>query len=108
MITLLDKDFQMHDILGRKIVGYDEACYLKEVGFNGECTGYYHSDYPDDKNCEYWMDDERYECVGFRPLYRNSYSIYRVAAPTVRVAEIFYRLYHIKPYSQIKNDYTKN
>ena len=95
MKPLLNEDFQMHDILGREIVGYEEACYLRDSGFNGECTGYYHTDYPDP---ECYLDDERYECVGFRALYRNSYSLYRVAAPTTRVADMFYVLYKIRPF----------
>lgn len=32
----------MKDILGKEIVGYEEALYLKEAGFDGKCTGYYH------------------------------------------------------------------
>ena len=34
----------MTDVLGKEIVGYEEALYLKEMGFNNECTGYYHCD----------------------------------------------------------------
>lgn len=84
----------MTDILGRKIVGYDEACYLKEMGFNGECTGYYHNDdyYKD------YFDEERYECVGWRGLFRNSFSASRAAAPSVSAAKMWYTKNNIKPF----------
>ena len=88
----------MIDILGKEIVGYDEACYLKEMGFDGECTGYYHCDeYYDEYN---YTDEERYECAGWRGLFRNSYSIYRAAAPTIRAAKIWYTKNKIKPYKE--------
>jgi hypothetical protein len=99
----LYRDFVMHDILGKEIVGYDEACYLKEMGFNCECTGYYHCDDYGDEELNY-SDDERYECVGWRGLYRNSYSMWRAAAPSIEVAQLWYKLYHIKPYSEIEHD----
>jgi hypothetical protein len=86
----------MTDIRGVEIVGYEEACYLKDVGFNWLCTGYYHCDeYYDEEG---YSEDERYECVGWRGLYRNTYSLFRVAAPTKRAAELWYKIYDIKPF----------
>ena len=73
----------MKDILGKEIVGYEEAYYLKEMGFDGECSGYYHCD------------------VGWRGLYRNSFSIYRAAAPTIRAAKLWYTKNKIKPFSEL-------
>ena len=90
----------MTDILGKEIVGYKEACYLKEMGFNGECTGYYHCDDYGDELEDTRSEDERYECVGWRALFRNSYSDYRAAAPSVRAAKIFYTKNKIKPYKE--------
>ncbi len=89
----------MTDILGKEIVGYEEACYLKEMHFDGACTGYYHCD---DYGAEedFRTDDERYECVGWRGLYRNSYSLFRAAAPSVRAAKIWYTKNKIKPYKK--------
>lgn len=86
----------MKDILNREIVGYEEAVYLKEMGFNNECTGYYHCD--DYDETEYLLDDERYECVGWRGLFRNSFSISRAAAPTIRAAKSWYTKNHVKPF----------
>jgi hypothetical protein len=86
----------MKDILGKEIVGYDEACYLKEMGFNSECTGYYHcDDYGDEEN---YIDEERYECVGWRGLFRNSFSLFRAAAPSVRAAKMWYTKNKVKPF----------
>ena len=87
----------MKDILGKEIVGYEEALYLKEAGFDGKCTGYYHCD-DDDK-----LDDERYECVGWRGLFQNSVSIYRAAAPSIRAAKIWYTKNKVKPFSKQYN-----
>ena len=90
----------MKDILGKEIVGYNEAMYLKEMHFDNECTGYYHCD---DYGCEeqlYFLDEERYECVGFRPLFRNSYSLFRAAAPSVRAAKLWYTKNKVKPYTE--------
>lgn len=92
----------MTDILGKEIVGYDEACYLKDVGFDGQCTGYYHCDDYGDEDTR--SEDERYECVGWRRLFRNSFSIYRAAAPSVRAAKLFYTKNKIKPYSELQDD----
>lgn len=88
----------MKDILGKEIVGYEEACYLKEMGFDGECTGYYHCDDYGDELEDTRSEDERYECVGWRGLFRNSFSIYRAAAPSVKAAKIWYTKNNIKPY----------
>ena len=87
----------MTDILGKPTVGYEEALYLKEKGFDGKCTGYYHCD---DDGCEdeTYTDEERYECVGWRGLFQNSFSIYRAAAPSVRAAKIWYTKNNVKPY----------
>lgn len=91
----------MKDILGREIVGYEEALYLKNLGFDGECSGYYHSDeYLDEEG---YTEDERYECVGWRGLFRNSYSLYRAAAPTVRAAKLWYTKHKIKPFKANDN-----
>lgn len=91
----------MTDILGKEIVGYEEACYLKEMGFNGECSGYYHCDDYGDEDENTKLDEERYECVGWRGLFRNSFSIYRAAAPTIRAAKIWYTKNKIKPFSEL-------
>lgn len=91
----------MTDILGKEIVGYEEACYLKEMGFDGECSGYYHCDDCGDEDENTESDDERYECVGWRGLYRNSFSIFRAAAPTIRAAKIWYTKNKIKPFSTL-------
>lgn len=84
----------MIDILGKEIVCFDEALYLKEMGFNGECTGYYH--------CEEHDDENSYECVGWRGLFRNSFSQYRAAAPSVRAAKLWYTKNKIKPFTENK------
>jgi len=88
----------MKDILGKEIVGFDEAVYLKEMGFNGECTGYYHHNGYMEENS--FSEEERYECVGWRGLFRNSFSKYRVAAPSVRAAKLWYTKNKIKPYQE--------
>ena len=91
----------MKDILGKEIVSYEEALYLKDVGFDGACTGYYHcDDYGDEDDTV--MEEDRYECVGWRGLYRNSFSLSRVAAPSVRAARMWYTKNNVKPY--IKQD----
>ena len=90
----------MKDILGKEIVGYEEACYLKEMGFNGECTGYYHCDDYGYELEDLRTEDERYECVGWRGLYRNSFSIYRAAAPSIRAAKIWYKKNKVEPYNK--------
>ena len=92
----------MKDVLGKEIVGYKEACYLKEMGFNGECTGYYHCDDYGDELESTRCDDERYECVGWRGLFRNSYSIYRAAAPSVRAAKLWYTKNKVKPFNKVE------
>ena len=90
----------MTDILGREIVGYEEACYLKHMGFNGECTGYYHcDDYGTEEELTI-IDDEKYECVGWRGLFRNSFSLYRAAAPTIRAAKMWYTKNKITPFGK--------
>uniref|UniRef100_UPI004028F500 hypothetical protein n=1 Tax=Candidatus Cryptobacteroides bacterium TaxID=3085639 RepID=UPI004028F500 len=33
----------MRDIRGKRIVGYEAACNLKMMGFDWQCTGYYHA-----------------------------------------------------------------
>lgn len=88
----------MEDILGKEIVCYEEALYLKEMGFNGECTGYYHCD----EYYDGYPDDVRYECVGYRGLFRNSYSISRAAAPSVRAAKLWYTKNKVKPFNAKK------
>lgn len=89
----------MKDILGREIVSYEEAVYLKEVGFCGECTGYYHNDeYMDEEGV---LEEDRYECVGWRGLFRNSFSLTRVAAPTVRAAKLWYKKNNVKPFKSL-------
>lgn len=90
----------MKDILGKEIVSYDEACYLREAGFDGECTGYYHADECYDGG----LDENRYECAGFRGLYRNSFSVYRVAAPSIRAAKLWYTRNNVKPFMQNLNN----
>ena len=66
----------MTDILGKEIVGFDEAVYLKEMGFNGECTEYYHCEEHDDewqrnkRGMLYkWVDNETILKAGERSLY---------------------------------------
>ena len=86
----------MTDILGREIVGYDEALYLKMAGFDGECTGYYHIDWPGEEH--YYTDDERYECVGSRGLFRNPYSVTRAAGPSIRAAKLWYTRNNVRPF----------
>lgn len=81
----------MTDILGKEIVGYDEALYLKEMGFDWPCTGYYHIHEEDDV-----FDD--YECAGWRGLFRNSFSMWRAGAPHVKAASLWYELHKCKPY----------
>ena len=73
----------MKDILGREIVCYEEALYLKAAGFNCACTGYYHRE-------DGYYGEDTYECVGWRGLFRNSYSQWRAAAPSKRAAKIWY------------------
>ena len=97
----------MKDIYEKEIVGYEEAVYLKNAGFNGKCTGYYHcDDYPDDDY--YSTDDGRYECAGWRGLYQNSFSIYRAAAPTIRAAKLWYTKNKVKPFTSNDKEIIKN
>lgn len=88
----------MKDILGKEIVGHEEACYLKEMGFDGACTGYYHCDDYGTDDEDKRTDDERYECVWWRGLFRNSYSIFRAAAPSIRAAKIWYTKNKVRPF----------
>ena len=89
----------MKDVLGKEIVGYKEACYLKEMGYNGKCTGYYHCDeYEDDTRTE----DDRYECAGFGCLFKNSLSAYRAAAPTIRGAKKWYVQNNVIPFKDFE------
>lgn len=89
--------FEMRDIRGKRIVGYEAACDLKAMGFDWQCTGYYHCD---DYGCEeeYVNEDSRYECVGWRGLFRNSYSMYRAAAPTLFQARLWLALFKVKQF----------
>jgi len=104
----------MTDILGKDIVGYEEALYLKDMGFNNKCTGYYHCDDYGTKEETYLSDDERYECVGWKGLFRNSYSLFRAAAPSIRAAKIWYTKNKVKPFSELSfsirryNNYGEN
>lgn len=98
------ESFKMKDILGKEIVGYDEACYLKEIGFDKPCTGYYHCDDYGDELEDTRTEDDRYECVGRRGLFRNSYSIFRAAAPSVRAAKLWYTINKVKPFKNLKNE----
>ena len=90
-------EFEMHDIRGKRIVGYEAACNLKAIGFNWQCTGYYHCD-------DYWSEegylneDFRYECVRCSGLGRNSYSLYRAAAPTLFQARLWLALFKVKQF----------
>ena len=95
-------DMEMRDIRGKEIVGYEAACELKDMGFNWECTGYYHCDNYGCEEEKFYMDDMRYECVGWRSLYRNSYSIYRAAAPTIISARIWLILHYLKNLTWIR------
>lgn len=88
----------MEDILGKEIVSYEEARYLKETGFDGECTGYYHCDDYGEEDTR--TDEERYECAGWNGLFRNSFSPYRAAAPTIRAAKLWYTKSKITPFSE--------
>ena len=93
----LTEEFEMRDIRGKRIVGYEAACNLKAMGFDWQCTGYYHCD-------DYWSEegyvneDFRYECVGWSELYRNSYSMYRAAAPTLFQARLWLALFKVKQF----------
>ena len=85
----------MTDILGKEIVGYKEACYLKEMGYDEECTGYYHIADDDEEICD---ESYLYECVGWTGLFRNSYSIFRAAAPLVKDAQKWYKTNQINQF----------
>lgn len=93
----LTGEFEMRDIRGKRIVGYEAACDLKAMGFDWQCTGYYHCD-------DYWNEegyvneDFRYECVGWRGLHRNSYSLYRAAAPTLFQAKLWLAIFKVKQF----------
>ena len=91
----------MTDILGKEIVGYEESLYLKSVGFNNACTGYYHID--ENLAEKGYMDEDMYECVGWRGLFKNSFSLSRAAAPSVRAAKIWYTKNKIKPFNSNDN-----
>ena len=75
------------------------------MGFDGECSGYYHCDDYGDEDENTKLDDERYECVGWRGLFRNSFSIFRVAAPTIRAAKLWYTKNKVKPFSALEGMY---
>lgn len=66
------------DILGRYIVEGDTAWMLKEMGFKGWVSGYYHEPCNDD-NYEYYD----YECIGNASGFVNENSLYRASAPTL-------------------------
>lgn len=93
----LTGEFEMRDIRRKRIVGYEAACDLKAMGFDWQCTGYYHYD---DYGCEedYINEDSRYECVGWCGLFRNSYSMYRAAAPTLFQARLWLALFKVKQF----------
>ena len=91
----------MKDVLGKEIVGYKEALYLKEMGFDGACSGYYHCDDYGTEIEDMRTENERYECVGWRGLFRNSFSVYRAAAPTIIAAKIWYTKNKVKPFIEI-------
>lgn len=100
-VSAIEKNGVMRDIFGKEIVCYDEAIYLKENGFDNACTGYYHCDNYGTEE-EYETDDSyKYECVGFRGLFRNSFSIFRAAAPSIRAAKIWYTKNKIKPFGLV-------
>lgn len=84
----------MTDILGKEIVDYEEAMYLRDNGFNWCCTGYYHIIEDDESYAEY-------ECVGWRGLFRNSYSLWRVAAPSKKACKLWYSLHSVKPFESL-------
>lgn len=89
----------MTDILGKEIVEYEEACYLKEMRFDWPCTGYYHCDDYGEQDCG--RGEDSYECVGWRALYKNSFSLFRAAAPRVKAAKLWYRLYGVTPFENL-------
>ena len=77
-----------------KKVSFKEALYLKEVGFNGKCNGYYYCD----DSTNNLTDEDRYECVDNGKLFKNSDSMYRVAAPSVKSANKWYSKNNIIPF----------
>lgn len=74
------------DILDRNIVSAEMAWLLKELGYKGWVSGYYHEG-------NEWKEDEgedaltyidyEYECIGNRSGFVNENTEYRAAAPTL-------------------------
>lgn len=69
------------DIIGRNIVDGKTAWLLKELGYKGWVSGYYHENEYEEVEGELEYFD--YECIGNRSGFVNENSIYRAAAPTL-------------------------
>lgn len=71
------------DILGRNIVDGNMAWLLKELGYKGWVSGYYHENEYESVEGEDALEYYDYECIGNRSGFVNENSLYRAAAPTL-------------------------
>ena len=73
----------MTDILGRNIVDGKTAWLLKELGYKGWVSGYYHENEYEEVEGVDALEYFDYECIGNRSGFVNENSVYRAAAPTL-------------------------
>lgn len=71
------------DILGRNIVDAKTAWMLKDLGFKGWVSGYYHENQYEEVEGEDALEYYDYECIGNRSGFVNENTEYRAAAPTL-------------------------
>lgn len=71
------------DILGRNIVDGKTAWLLKELGYKGWVSGYYHENEYEEVEGEDALEYFDYECIGNRSGFVNENTQWRAAAPTL-------------------------
>lgn len=71
------------DILNRNIVNGETAWLLKELGYKGWVSGYYHDNKYENLEGEDALEYYDYECIGNRSGFVNENTEYRAAAPTL-------------------------
>lgn len=98
------------DILDRNIVSAEMAWLLKELGYKGWVSGYYHegNEWEEAEGEDaLTIIDYEYECIGNRSGFVNETSVYRAAAPTLIEAYQFLieHGYNIDIVMRCSNDY---
>lgn len=93
------------DILGRNIVNAKTAWALKEMGYKGWVSGYYHENSYEESDDEDALEYYDYECIGPHSGFVNENTIFRAAAPTL--VEAFQFLidhgYRIETWTRLQN-----